>query len=625
MKFNGGTNPLRSEVPPLRKDSMKAMYAHLFSLVRSRWLLMAAAVASMSVISLLEFAIPQLTQYTIDQVIPQKQYSSLVWIGLGIIGVAGLLGLFNFISGYCMTWLGQSAIFTLRNDLFRHIQSLDMKFFDRNRTGDLMSRVTNDVNMLQQLVTSGMVQIVTELFTFLAIASYMLYVDWQMTLLLLCTLPVTYYVSRSFGKRMRSNFKAVQESVAEVSNHLQDSLSGIRLIKSFGNEEGSSEQFLTRSRKNMRASLKAFRLRSIFEPVVDLLNYLGMVIVLVFGAWKAIQGEFTVGAIAAFLAYLRLLQSPIRQFSRTMTLIQQSSAAYERISEILHTKPEITEHPDAVELSSVQGHLKFHGVDFAYQDDAPVLRNLDLDISPGKITALVGSSGAGKSTVTHLIARFYEPQAGHITLDGIDVRDISFASLRGNMGIVSQDVILLNGTIRENIAFGKPEATEAEIEAAARAANAHSFILQLPDSYDAQVGERGVKLSGGQKQRLSIARALLCSPRIIILDEATSALDTESEHLIQEALSALLTGRTCIVIAHRLSTIQKADRIVVMEQGTVLEQGTHEQLLAINGRYKQLHDLQFPQSGPSEASEPPQRQAAGVRHKPGAGRMMELT
>jgi subfamily B ATP-binding cassette protein MsbA len=600
--MRGGGWMMRDVQKPVNKGSIWNMYKHMFSHVRKHWKIMFVACFSIIAISSLQFVIPQLSQYTIDVVIGEKLYGQLLWVAAGILGAAALLGGFHFLSSYMMAQVGQRSVYELRNDLYQHISNLDMKFFDRTRTGDLMSRVTNDVNMLQQLVSSGMMQIVTELVTFIAISAFMLYTNWQLTLLLMITFPLMFLTTKFFSKRMRAKFKVVQQSVAEVSNHLQDTLSGIRLIKTFSSEDYENGRFSEKSQSNMMANLDAAKLRATYEPIIDFLNYLGMAIVLVFGAWQVMQNELTVGAIVAYLAYLRLLQGPVRQISRTLNMIQQSAAAYERIVEILETKPNVTEKPDAVPLPPIQGHIVFSGVNFAYQPNKPVLRDFDLDIAPGKVTALVGSSGAGKSTIAHLIARFYDPQEGTITIDGHPLTDVTIKSLRTQMGIVSQDIILLNGTVRENIMYGKPDATEEEVIEAAKAANAHEFIMSFPDGYESQIGERGVKLSGGQKQRLSIARAILKDPRLVILDEATAALDTESEQLIQEALGRLLVGRTCIVIAHRLSTIQKADRIIVLEKGQVAESGTHDELLALGGRYKYLYDLQFPQS--DENSEP---------------------
>ncbi|MGG4493071.1 ABC transporter ATP-binding protein [Brevibacillus reuszeri] len=582
--------------------SVWSMYQRLFTHAREQWRKMLLALVAIIVISLMEFAIPQLTAYTIDHVIPDKRYSELLWIGAGILGAALFLGLFTYLSSYLLSYIGQHTINRLRNELYQHLQKQDMAFFDKNRTGDLMSRITGDVSILQQLVSSGMLQMVTELVTFFAIAIYMLYVNPQLTFLMLCTFPILFFFTRKVGKRMRSSFRAVQESSADVNNHLVENLSSVRLMKAYATEPYEAQQFQQRSIRNMQASLAATRISAMFSPAIDLLNYIGMAVVLLFGAWQAMSGAISIGAIVAFLAYLRLLQTPVRQLSRMINMIQQSAAAYDRISEILDTQPSVTEKADAITLPPLRGEIEFSLATFGYQPDLPVLHDFTLRIAPGTVIALVGSSGAGKSTVAHLISRFYDVQDGYVRVDGFDVTDLKLASLRGQLGIVSQDIILLNGTIRDNIAYGRPDASDQEIENAARAANAHDFIVSFPDGYQSAVGERGVKLSGGQKQRLSIARAILKNPQLIILDEATAALDTESENLIQQALSSLLTGRTCLVIAHRLSTIQQADQIVVMEKGRIVETGTHAELLQAEGRYHQLYALQFPQA--AAAKEP---------------------
>ncbi|MBW7477559.1 ABC transporter ATP-binding protein/permease [Paenibacillus oenotherae] len=578
-----------------KSGSIWNMYKRIFFQVRSQWGLLVIAAVSIIAVSLLEFVIPQLSQYTIDRLIPEKRYDGLVWIALGVLGTAVLLAIFNYLSSIVMATIGQNAVYQLRNQLYRHLQMLDVSFFDRNRTGDLMSRVTSDVGMLQQLVSSGMMSIVTDLFTFIAVAAYMMWMDWQLTLVVLATFPVMIITTRFFSKRIRAAFKKIQESVAEVTNHLQDTLSSIRLMKSFSTEEYETERFAVRSRNNMNANIAAVKLRAVYEPIIDMLIFAGLAIVLILGAKGTMDGKLTVGTIVAFLAYLRLLQNPVRRFSRTLNTIQQSAAAYERIMEILETKSKVVEKENALELANVRGHVQFHDVSFAYNTGVPVLDQFNFELEAGKVTAIVGSSGAGKSTITHLMTRFYDPQQGSITIDGHPLTDVGLASLRRQMGIVSQDIVLLNGTIRENMVYGKPDATDEEVEAAARAAHAHDFIMSFPLGYESPIGERGVKLSGGQKQRLSIARAILKDPRLIILDEATSSLDTESEKAIQDALVHLLADRTSLVIAHRLSTIQRADRIFVLDKGQLLESGTHESLIANGGKYKQLYELQFPQ------------------------------
>lgn len=580
----------------VKPASIIGMFGRIYRHARMEWRAIAAAVACVIAVSLLEFVIPQLTRYTIDHLIPGKRFDQLIYIGAGVLGSALALGLLRFLSTSLMAAIGQKVLYKLRNDLYRHMQNLDVAFFDRNRTGDLMSRVTNDVSILQQLISSSMMQLFTDFFTFTAIAVYMLWIDWRLTLLLLATFPLMILTTRLFGKRMRASFRKVQESVADVSDHLQNSLTGIRLIKSFTAEEYESERFSERTRRNMDANIQVVRLRAAYEPIIDFLNFLGLAIVLVFGAWLAMRNEMTVGTIVAFIAYLRLLQNPIRHFSRIINTIQQSAAAYERIMEVMDTKASVVEKADAQPLPPVSGHIVFRNVDFAYSAESEVLSQFNLELEAGKITALVGSSGSGKTTIAHLIPRFYDPQAGDIAIDGHSLRDVTLESLREQIGIVSQDIVLFNGTIGDNIRYGNAGATEEEVLAAAKAANADTFIEAFPHGYDTQIGERGVKLSGGQKQRISIARAILKNPRVIILDEATASLDSESEQHIQAALAELLKGRTCLVIAHRLSTIQQADRIYVLEQGRIVESGTHDELLRRQGRYSQLYELQFPQA-----------------------------
>ncbi|CAM4413132.1 subfamily B ATP-binding cassette protein MsbA [Paenibacillus endophyticus] len=576
--------------------SIYNMFARIYTHARTQLPLLIGAVLCVIAISLLEFIVPQLTRYTIDHIIPNRLFNKLLLIGGGVLGAAVALGALRYASTSLMASIGQRVLYNLRNDLYRHMQSLDVSFFDRNRTGDLMSRVTNDVSILQQMISSSMMQLFTDFFTFTAIAVYMLWIDWKLTLMLLATFPFMLLTTKVFGKRMRSSFRTVQESVADVSDHLQNTLTGIRLIKAFTAEEYESERFSERTQKNMDANIQVTRLRAAYEPIIDFLNFLGLAIVLVFGAWLAMKDQMTVGTIVAFIAYLRLLQNPIRHFSRIMNTVQQSAAAYERIMEVMNTKAEIVEKQHAAILPPVNGHIVFDHIDFAYSNDSTLLERFSLELEAGKVTALVGSSGSGKTTIAHLIARFYDPQNGEITIDGYSIKDITLASLREQIGIVSQDIVLFNGTIAENIRYGSLQSTDEEVMAAAEAANAAGFIESFPHGYGTQIGERGVKLSGGQKQRLSIARAILKNPRIIILDEATASLDTESEQHIQDALAMLLKGRTCMVIAHRLSTIQKADRIYVLEKGKIVEFGAHDELLRLEGRYSQLYELQFPQT-----------------------------
>jgi subfamily B ATP-binding cassette protein MsbA len=559
-------------------------------------------------LSFFQVLIPQITRYVIDVIIPAKKFNLLPWVAAAILLISLLIGVLNFFRSYMMSLFGQRTIDNLRNDLYKHLQTLSINFFNNQRTGDLMTRLSQNVNTIGNLVTADIADILADSFTFVAIVGFLFSADWQLTLLLLVTWPLIVYLTQVFGISMRSAYWDVQQQAAAVNDHLQDTITNINIIKSFGNEEYEINRFSEHSHNYMEANIRATRLWSVFFPLIDILNNLSSVIVLVFGSWEVMVGRLTIGELAAFLAYINQMNQPIRRFSKVINLIQRVVVALDRIFEILDTKPEVIEKENAVNLISVKGSISFEDVDFAYKEGEAVLRNFNLEIKPGMTVALVGSSGAGKSTVAKLAARFYDPQKGRILIDEYNLPDVSLESLREQMGIVSQETLLLYGTIRDNIAYGKLDATDQEIEDAAKAANAHDFIMSFPEGYNSIVGERGVNLSGGQRQRLAIARVLLKNPRFIVLDEATSALDTESEHLIQDSLEKLFKDRTSLVIAHRLSTIQRADLIVVMEQGCIVETGTHAELISKAGRYAHLHAIQFPQK--HSLSEPPNLQFA---------------
>ncbi len=576
------------------KTSVWRVYSRLLTYVWPHQKPLLYAALAMVGVALLNFVIPQFSRIAIDESIPAQDYSQLGWIAAGIAAAAVLLGYGNYVSSYMMSTVGQRTIYDIRNHLYRHIQELSLSFFENRRTGDLMSRVTNDVNTLQSLITSGVVEIVKDVLIFIVIFVYMFVADWQLTAVLAFTFPVMIVTTHKFAERIRGAYADVQKQAARVNNHLQETISSMKLIKSFSKEEYEMDRFADRNRSSMEANITAVRYWSSYAPIIEVMNYLGLAVILVFGSYRVIGGSLSVGELVAFLVYLRLVQQPIRRFTRIVNVIQQAAAASERIFEVLDTRAEVVEKADAVELPAITGRVRLEHVSFAYDGAMKVLQDVTLELEPGQTVALVGPSGAGKSSLVNLIVRFYDPQQGAVRFDGIDVRDVQVASLRRQIGIVSQEVLLLNGTIRENIAYGLEHADEEAVIQAARQANAHEFIMSFPDGYDTRIGERGIKLSGGQRQRISIARALVKNPRLLILDEATSSLDTESEHLIQEALERLMANRTSLVIAHRLSTIMKADRIIVLEQGRIVETGAHQQLLAMNGLYARLYQLQFP-------------------------------
>ncbi len=574
-----------------------------------------AALLVIFLLSVIQVFIPQITRYVIDEIIPAKNFNALPWVAATIVAISLVAGILNYLRSYLMSLFGHQTLDHIRNDLYKHIQKLSIGFFDSQRTGDLMSRLAQDVNQIGNLVTTDISVVFADIFTCIAIAGYLLTADWQITLLLLVVWPLIIYLNRIFAKFLRGAYRDVQQQAAAVNNQLQDTITNINVIKSFGNEQYEIDRFSEQSRNYMEANLRAVRLWSIFFPIIDVINNLSNVIVLVFGAWEVMVGRITVGELAAFLGYINLINQPIKRFTKVLNVLQMALVAAERVFEIMDTEPDVVEKENPVTLTEVKGGMKFEHVEFAYKNGEPVLHDFNLEIKPGMTVALVGSSGAGKSTVAKLAARFYDPTKGRILLDECELQDISQESLREHMGIVSQETLLLYGSVRDNIAYGKLDATEEEIIAAAKAANAHDFIISLSDGYDTIIGERGMRLSGGQRQRLAIARVLLKNPRFVVLDEATSALDTESERLIQQSLETLFKDRTSLAIAHRLSTIQNADLIVVMEQGRIVETGTHAELLAKRGRYAQLHALQFPQKESAPESTEVEEEKLDIRPK----------
>ena len=592
MEANVVVNIADNNESNLPKAAAKNVYQRLF---RYAWQHKSSLLVSIVVaysFAFLKFFIPQISRYTIDVIIPEKQFNLLPWVAAVILLVSILAGVFNFGRDYFMTIFGQRTIDTIRLDTYKHIQNLSISFFVDQRTGDLMTRLVKDVDAIGTLLTSNLAAIMADSATLLVLIAYLLSTDWQLALLVGITWPLIFFIIKSARKMLRDVYRQIESQASEVNNHLQDTISNINVIKSFGNEQYEIDRFAQHSQNYMKANIQAVLLWSVVSPVSMVLSNLSSIFVLVFGAWEVMVGRLTIGELTAFLTYVNLVGKPIERFGTLMDVVQKAVVGAERIFEILDTEPQVREKEDAIELSSVQGSFRFENVEFAYKSGEKVLHNFTLEIQPGMTVAFVGSSGAGKSTVAKLAARFYDPQEGRILIDGHDLRNVTLDSLREHIGIVSQETLLLYGRVRDNIAYGKLDATDSEIEAAAIAANAHNFIMDLPDGYNSIIGERGVNLSGGQKQRIAIARVLLKNPEIVILDEATSALDTESEQLIQESVKQLLAGRTSLVIAHRLSTIHEADLIVVLEKGRIVETGTHPELIVKGGRYASLHAIQ---------------------------------
>lgn len=456
-----------------------------------------------------------------------------------------------------------------------------------------MSYVTNDVAALQGAMVANSIEIITETSVLIGSVGAMVYLDWKLTLFTFCTFPVVLFFMDFFGKKIRKSGHRIQQATADITSILQETLAATRVVKSFVREPYEIARFDQQNKANFYANMKSAKLMGTLSPVIEFIAALGVTAIIWFGGCSVIGGDITAGSLVAFLVYAINISNPIKRIARVLGSIQKALAAAERVFYIMDLTDTIPQKPDAITLPSVEGNVEFRHVSFAYNKGETILHDVSFSAKPGQAIALVGPSGAGKSTVASLLPRFYDVTEGAIFVDGHDVRDVTLASLREQVGIVPQETNLFNDTVYNNILYGRLDATRDEVIAAAKAANADEFIQQLPKGYDTQLGDRGVNISGGQRQRISIARAILKNPRILILDEATSALDTESERIVQEALDRLMVGRTSFVIAHRLSTIQNAAKIIVLDKGSIVEEGTHQQLMAKHGLYAHLHDIQF--------------------------------
>ncbi|WP_219335174.1 ABC transporter ATP-binding protein [Oenococcus oeni] len=559
--------------------------------LHNRWILILNVVA-LTIITMLQFVIPQIEQFIIDSVIPKKDFSWLIGSTAVLLLTAVFLGLLNYFSVYYMGVLSQSAITELRNKLYHQIIQLDTHFFESSKTGDLMTRLTGDVSNLQNLISSNMLSIIGNFFTFIGVWAFIFYVNWQMALAVSLTFPFMFIIYRVFRGRIHTAFRAARRSQSDMSNQMQNTLTQIELIKSYASENLEEERFEENSNRNKRDLIQATHNMAIFSPLVDLVNYIGTAIILTLGAYFVIHDQLTVGQLVAYLSYVSLLQNPIRSLTSLLNQLQESLVSYGRIMDINQVKSSIVEDKGAINFPKISRGINLENVSFAYEKEETI-HDITFSIPFGKTTALVGRSGSGKTTITKLIDRLYDLDNGLIKFDGLDIKKIKLRSLRENIAIVSQDTYIVDGTIKDNIIYGKQGASEEDIWRVAEMADIADFIHQQTKGMNTLVGERGVKLSGGQKQRISIARALLKDAPIVILDEATASLDNESEKNIQHALKALMKNRTSLVIAHRLSTIYNADQIIVMNQGRIVERGKHEQLLKQNGSYARLYNAQF--------------------------------
>ena len=537
--------------------------------------------------------VPWILKDVIDKVLMNKDIFLLNTIAVTIVIVFFIRGICFYAQTYLMSYVGQKVIIDIREAVYRKLQFLSLGYFEKRQTGTIMSYVTNDVGALQGSIIESATDFVTEMSILIGSLVLMFNLHWKLSLLTLITMPLVAKAMDLFGKKLKRTSGIMQERAADITAVLQETISSVRVIKSFVREEYEIARFVKENYANFRAQMKNAQVMATLTPVIELIAAIGVTFLIWYGGFEVINGNLTAGALIAFLVYATNLANPIKRLSRIYGNVQKAMAAAERVFSVLDEKTDIVEKDNATDLKAVIGKVDFKAVTFKYNENEVILKDINLEVKAGQMVAIVGPSGAGKTTIVNLLPRFYDPVAGNIYIDDVNIADVTLASLREKIGIVPQETVLFNGSIYDNILYGDLTATTEEVMAAAKAANAHDFIMQMADQYQTQIGERGSKLSGGQRQRIAIARAILKNPRILILDEATSALDTESEKLVQDALDKLMVGRTSFVIAHRLSTILQADMIIVMEKGQIVEQGSHEELLKLDGLYSGLYKLQF--------------------------------
>ncbi len=562
----------------------------LFSLLRPYRGRVAVTLVALVAATAAGLAPPYLAGRAIDNGIATGDVSALDLIVAAFLISAVVYWAATYTQTYLVGWVGQRALQDLREQIYTHLQGMSIGFFTRNRPGVLISRLTNDVEALDTLVTDGVVTLISSTLTLLGVVVILLLLDLQLALVTFVTFPLLAIGSVVFRVAAAGAYRLTREKIANITAYLQETLSGVRVVRSFAQEPRHVERMAMLNEENRVANMRTVYLNAAYFPAVELLSAIGTTVILLYGGYQAIDGNIQVGVLVAFVGYLNAFFDPIQQISQLYTTYQQGMAALDKIFDLLETEPDMTDRPGALDPGRLRGEIELVGVSFSYgKDDEWALREVDLHVPPGQTVALVGETGAGKSTFAKLVARFYDPQRGRVLVDGHDLRELSSKALRSQLGIVPQEGFLFSGTVRENIAFGRPDASEEEIAAVAATVGAAEFIDRLRDGFDTEVGDRGVHLSAGQRQLIAFARALLAEPRILILDEATSNVDVRTEQVIERGLERLLMGRTAIVIAHRLSTIRRAGRIVVLEHGKIVETGAHEELIEAGGPYSRLY------------------------------------
>jgi len=537
-------------------------------------------------------ALPFLVKPAMDDIFLKKNSDALFWIPIAVVVIYLLKGLCSYGQTLLMNFIGLRIIADLRNQLYRKIQTQSLSFFTKHPTGLLMSRITNDVGTIQGAVSDAVTSLFKDSFTLLALVFVIFYRDWQLAIIAMFIFPLIIYPIAKFGKKIRSISTRSQITMGSLNTLLHETISGTRIVKAFGMEEYENRRFAEENERFFKLNIKAVSINAASSPFMEFLGGIGIAAVILYGGYQVLKGVATPGTFFSFLTALIMLYEPVKRLTNVNNTIQQGIAGAQRVFDIIDTEPDVKNLPGAIPMSPVVRGIELRNVNFSYET-TPVLKDINLFIKAGEVIAFVGMSGGGKTTLVNLIPRFYDVTEGTILIDGRDTRDFTIESLRAQIGMVTQQTILFNDTVRNNIAYGDIKRTEHEVHEASKAANAHDFIMQLPNGYDTVIGEQGTKLSGGERQRISIARALLKNAPILILDEATSSLDTEAEIEVQSALDNLMTGRTTLMIAHRLSTIRNADRIVVLVNGQIVEMGNHETLLEKRGEYFKLYQMQF--------------------------------